>query len=117
MRGARITIVCDCGHVYYAEYGETWACPDCGRRWNTGQIPEAEYWGIMHEMRRYRLQVILATLVVGAGSAIALILLGRRFFPLALMVMTFWFLIYMPRWRQKLRRRARSLPRWQLTPE
>jgi hypothetical protein len=31
--------------------------------------------------------------------------------------MAFWFLVYMPRWRQKVRRRARSLPHWQLRPE
>jgi hypothetical protein len=32
-------------------------------------------------------------------------------------VMAGWFLLYMPGWRRRVRRRARSLPVWQLDPE
>ena len=98
-------------------YGDAWSCPTCGKRWNTSQIPEDEYWGIMHEMRRYRLEVIVAALVVGVGTALSIVYLERRFFPAALLVMTFWFVFYMPRWRKKVRRRARNLPHWQLRPD
>ena len=118
MRGAPITVKCDCGRVQHVAYGTTWGCPDCGRRWNTQQIPADEYWGIMREMRRYRLQVIAVSLAVGIGLAIVLANVeARRYLPLVLGVMAFWFLIYMPKWRQKVRRRARSLPHWQLHPE
>ena len=118
MRGAPITVRCDCGTVEYVDYGATWKCPECGRRWNTEQIPAEEYWGIMREMRRYRLQVIGVSVVVGIGFAIVIANVdARRFLPLALGLMAFWFLVYMPRWRQKVRRRARSLPHWQLRPE
>jgi hypothetical protein len=32
-------------------------------------------------------------------------------------VLAGWFLGYMPWWRRKLRRQARSLPKWKLHPE
>jgi hypothetical protein len=28
-----------------------------------------------------------------------------------------WFIWFMPWWRRRIRRRARNLPTWQLTPE
>ena len=34
--------------------------------------------------------------------------------PLMLML---WFIWFMPWWRRRIRRKARSLPEWQLTPE
>ena len=117
MRGAPITVRCDCGEVAYVAYGDAWTCPKCARRWNTTQIPEDEYWGIMHEMRRYRIEVIVAAVVIGVGTALSIVYLGRRFFPMALLVMTFWFVVYMPRWRKKVRLRARNLPHWQLRPD
>ena len=66
-------------------------------------------------MRRFRLEVIGVSVVLGIALAITLANLGsRRYFPIILGVMGFWFLIYMPRWRQKVRRRARELPGWRL---
>jgi hypothetical protein len=117
MRGAPITVKCDCGEVAYVAYGDVWACPTCGRRWRTSQIPEDEYWGIMHEMRRYRLEVLVASLVVGLSFAVVLIYFGKRYFPMAILVMSLWFFFYMPRWRKRVRQRARNLPRWQLRPD
>lgn len=117
MRGAPITVRCDCGEVEHVAYGDAWRCPKCRRSWNTTQIPEAEYWGIMREMRRYRMQVIIASVVVALAFAMVFIIVGRRFLPMALLVMGLWFLVYMPYWRKKVRERARNLPRWQLEPE
>lgn len=117
MRGAPITVRCDCGEVEHVAYGDAWRCPKCRRSWNTTQIPEAEYWGIMREMRRYRMQVIIASVVVALAFAVVFIIVGRRFLPMALLVMGLWFLVYMPYWRKKVRERARNLPRWQLEPE
>jgi Flp pilus assembly protein TadB len=117
MRGAPITIKCDCGEMKHVPYGERWDCPTCGRRWNTNQIPAEEYWGIMKEMRRYRLQVMGFAVVVAVTFAVLAIVLGPRVMLLAPIVVAGWYLLYMPRWRQKVRRRARNLPKWQLQPE
>jgi hypothetical protein len=32
-------------------------------------------------------------------------------------VLTFWFIWFMPWWRRRIRRHARSLPSWSLHPE
>ena len=42
---------------------------------------------------------------------------GIRILILLPVVMSFWFLFYMPRWRRRVRQQARSLQRWQLHPE
>jgi len=117
VRGAPITVKCDCGQVRYVPYGERWECPECHRTWDTGQIPEREYWGIMREMRRYRLQVIATALIIFVPLGILGAFAGTKFFLLIPVVMGAWYFFYMPRWRQKVRRRARSLPTWQLRPE
>ena len=117
MKGPPITVICDCGEVERIPYGDAWICPSCARRWNTSQIPSEEYWGIMREMRRFRLEVIGVSIALGIALAVTLSNLGsRRYFPIVLGVMGFWFLIYMPRWRQRVRRRARELPTWKLRP-
>jgi hypothetical protein len=68
----------------------------------------------MRDMRRYRLQAML----LGGGVGIAVVLIGlltdRPIFPLALIAMAGWWLLYMPRWRSKVRSRARDLPTWKL---
>jgi hypothetical protein len=98
-------------------YGQVWACEACGRRWNTGQIPSEEYWGIMRQMRRYRLQVVAVALLVVAIFVPLAILVSQRLFLFVPVVLGGWFLWYMPFWRRKVRRRARDLPKWTLTPE
>ena len=115
--GAQITVRCDCGQMRYLAYGEEWVCEQCGRRWNTSQIPADEYWGIMREMRRYRLNVMGFAVVVAVSAIVLGLTLGVQFFFLMPLVLGFWFLFYMPRWRQKVRARARSLPTWKLHPE
>lgn len=117
MRGAPITIKCDCGQVQYVLYGNVWECPTCHRRWNTNQIPAAEYWKIMHDMRRYRIQAMIVALVVGGSFAVLATLMGARVLLLIPIVMSGWYFIFMPQWRRKVRARARSLPTWQLRPE
>jgi hypothetical protein len=117
MRGPPITVRCDCGEIAYVPYGDRWQCPRCSRKWDTNQIPSEDYWGIIKEMRRYRLNVIVAAVVLG----IVLLFLGRylgaRVFPLGVVVAGLFSIFYMPRWRRRVRARARSLPTWQLRPE
>ncbi len=92
-------------------------CEQCRRRWNTAQIPSEEYWGIMREMRRFRLTAILAALVLGVTFALLAFLVAQKLMLLLPVVIAAWYLIYMPRWRRRVRRRARSLPTWPLRPE
>jgi hypothetical protein len=114
VKGPPITVRCDCGVVQHVPYGETWTCPDCGRRWDTNQIPADEYFGVLRDMRRYRIQAM----VLGSAIGLAVVLLAafthRPVFPLALIAMTGWWILYMPQWRKKVRMRARDLPRWEL---
>jgi fatty acid desaturase len=117
MRGARITVRCDCGATGYVPYGERWECSGCPRRWNTGQIPADEYWGIMRDMRKLRINVLCTALAIMVPIAALSAFLGARLLLLLPVVMSFWFLFYMPRWRRQVRERARSLRRWQLHPE
>jgi len=117
MKGAPITVRCDCGATEHVAYGERWICERCGRRWNTAQIPAEAYWGIMREMRRYRLTVVGVALAIAAVFALLGTVAGSRFFVMMPLALGFWFLWYMPMWRRKVRRRARNLPKWQLRPE
>jgi hypothetical protein len=117
MRGAQITVRCDCGAVGYIPYGQRWACPGCRRTWNTNQIPAEEYWGIMRDMRRMRISVIGTALALVVPIAVLSLFAGIRILLLLPVVMGFWFMFYMPRWRRRVRERARSLRKWQLHPE
>lgn len=117
MRGPPITIQCECGEVRHVPYGERWECERCARRWNTAQIPAEEYWGIMREMRRYRLSVIGVALGLAAVFGALALLVSAALIFLLPFTLAGWFIWYMPFWRRKVRRRARNLPKWELHPE
>jgi hypothetical protein len=117
MRGAQITVRCDCGDIGYAAYGERWVCRKCRRAWNTAQIPAEEYWGIMRDMRRLRFTVMGVALCMLVPIAVLTPFLGVRILLLLPIVMSFWFIFYMPRWRRRVREQARSLRKWKLRPE
>lgn len=117
MRGAQITVRCDCGDIGYVQHGQRWTCRKCGRRWNTAQIPADEYWEIMRDMRRLRFTVIGVALTLVVPIAALAPFAGIRILLLLPIVMSFWFMFYMPRWRRQVRERARNLRRWKLHPE
>jgi hypothetical protein len=117
MRGALITIRCDCGGVGYAPHGATWDCGECGRSWDTSQIPADEYWAIMREMRQSRLRVMAAALALTIAMLILVPFAGPKVLILLPVLLSFWFLFYMPRWRRRTRERAQSLQRWKLHPK
>lgn len=117
MRGAPITVRCDCGQVQYVPYGETWTCPECSKRWNTNQIPSEQYWGIMRDMRDERIKVMAFAVAIGVGFVALALSKGPAAWALAPVVVGFWMLIFMPRWRRKLRVKTRAIPTWQLRPE
>ena len=95
MRGAQITVRCDCGGVGYVPHGERWACPTCHRTWNTAQIPAEEYWGIMRDMRRMRLTVIGTALGLMVPVLALLPLAGIRILLLMPVLMGFWYVFYL----------------------
>jgi hypothetical protein len=117
VRGPPITVKCECGEVHDVPYGERWRCERCGRSWDTSQIPSSEYDGILREMRRFRISAVAAFLVIAAAFTVLALAVAQSFFLLMPVVMAGWYTWYMPMWRRKLRRRARSLPRWELTAE
>lgn len=117
MKGVPITVTCKCGDARHVPYGEIWQCERCGRRWNTAQIPGDVYWGIMHEMRNYRLVVIGIALGFGIIFALLAFLVAERLILLLPVVLAFWFIWFMPWWRRRVRRRVRNLPTWELHPE
>ena len=71
----------------------------------------------MRDMRRMRINVIATAL----GTIIPVVVLstvaGIRVLLFLPIVMSFWFLFYMPRWRRRVRQRSRNLSSWQLHPE
>lgn len=117
MRAPLIAIRCDCGELRRVAYGEVWQCERCGRRWNTGQIPQAEYWGILKEMRRARLQVVAVALLVVAVFLPLAAFVSQGLFLFIPVLLGAWFVWFMPFWRRRLRRRARDLPTWTLKAE
>ncbi len=117
MKAPPITVRCDCGEQAQVIYPETWTCESCGKRWNTAQVPAEEYLGILREMRRFRLTAIGAALLLGIGFSVLALAVSQAFFLLLPPVLAAWYIVYMPLWRKRVRRRARSLPTWQLRPE
>ncbi|NUR75751.1 MAG: hypothetical protein HOQ28_05620 [Thermoleophilia bacterium] len=117
MRAPPITIRCDCGATRQVPYGERWPCESCGKQWNTAQIPADEYHGILREMRRFRLSAIGFAVVIAVLFVATAVFVSESLFLLLPAVLTGWYIFYMPLWRRKVRRRARSLPTWQLHPE
>jgi hypothetical protein len=117
MRGALITVRCDCGETGHVPHGERWLCSKCRRSWNTSQIPAEEYWEIMRDMRRMRISVMGTALVLVLPIAALAPFAGVRILLLLPVVMGFWYMFYMPRWRRQVRERARNLRRWKLHPE
>jgi hypothetical protein len=71
----------------------------------------------MHQMRQYRLQVMGVAVAIALGFVALGVAMGPQVWLLAPVVITFWLLIFMPRWRRKVRAAARSLPTWKIRPE
>ena len=112
-----ITVKCECGEVRQVPYGERWLCERCGRSWNTAQIPAGEYWGVLRQMRRFRLSVIGVAAGLTALFGLLAFFVDESLMMLLPFVLGGWFIWYMPLWRRKVRRHARNLPRWNLRPE
>lgn len=118
MKGPPISIRCECGAARELSYGERWACEQCGRTWDTSQIPAEEYAALLRPVRRYRLLVLGPPLVAAAVLIPLAVLVDVRFaFLLFVLVMGFGLLV-VPHLRRRASARVRgSTPRWSLRPE
>ena len=117
MRKPPITIKCDCGETGSVPYGERWVCGTCHRSWNTQQIPDEEYEGLLRRVRRHQLEVLAMAAVAVAVLIPLMVVGGSRFFLLIPIVMSLWLFVVLPAWRRRYRRTAREAPRWELHGE
>jgi hypothetical protein len=68
-------------------------------------------------MRRLRINVIFVALALVVPIMALVPVFGTRVMILLPVVLAFWFVFYMPRWRRRVREQARSLQKWKLRPE
>jgi Flp pilus assembly protein TadB len=118
LRGPPITITCECGEKRHLHYGETWQCERCAKRWDTRQIPAAQYDAIRRLQWRFRLMPIAFGVVV-AALAIFFTLTGNIFnvFVLLPLAMLIWFVFLRPTHQRRYRQAIADLPRWELRPQ
>ena len=112
-----ITITCECGGEVAVPYGERWTCPDCGRTWNTAQIPEAEYARRNRQMNRYRIEILVCAALLLSSSRRSSSSCRAATSSSRIIVVLAWMFFYIPFWRRRVRRAAANAPRWELTPE
>ena len=68
-------------------------------------------------MRNYRLAIVGIALGLAILFGALALFVSESLILLLPVVLTFWFIWFMPWWRRRIRRRAHELPSWQLTPE
>ena len=112
-----ITVTCDCGERASLVWGERWACPTCGRQWNTRDIPEDEYRRLERVVRRYQIQAVAFIALVAAVFVPLMVIIDVRFSISALILFFAWALLIRPRQRRRVLEIARENARWELHPE
>lgn len=118
VRQLPITLQCDCGKLAGVTYGERWACPDCGKTWDTSQIPRAEYDRLVGSVRRYRLLVLGPPVALAALLVPLAIFKGLQYGFLLFILVTAYALLVAPRLRAKATERVLDSTRqWKLYPE
>jgi hypothetical protein len=113
-----ITITCDCGAVENLGYGERWQCEECGKTWDTRQIPQGDYDALLRGLKRYRLLVLLPPLLLAAVLVPLTVLAGLQFAFLLFVFVMGYALLVVPQLRRSATARMReSTMRWKLRPE
>ena len=115
LRGPPIAITCACGRRHPVRYGEVWTCPDCGRVWDTSDIPREEYEAIRRITLRFRaLPVVLGVLV--ATLALFFVLTGNAgaVFVLLPLALIGWFSYLRGAHRRRYRAALADRQRWRL---
>jgi len=113
----KVTVACHCGERLQIPYGERQRCR-CGRTWDTGQIPEADYQAVLDTARRFRRNEV-AFALVALGLVATLIFIGR-YAPVYITIPVFilvWIRWFRPWWRLRKQARLRDLPVWNLRSE
>lgn len=117
MKPPPITVTCECGEVRLLEYGSSWECETCGRRWNTEQIPAEEYRAVEHAVRRYQLQSIVFAGIMLAVFLPLIVLVDIRLGITGLIVFFAWAFLFRPWQRRRVVEAARKAAHWELRPE
>jgi hypothetical protein len=119
MKAPPISLTCDCGEQASVGHGERWTCPACGRRYDTGDIPAAEYQELVDVARRYRLVGWVLVVVIAAMTLfLAVAGLPYQVFVMLPAILLVWFTYVRPVMRRRYRRRIAELTSsWQLHGE
>jgi hypothetical protein len=112
-----ITITCECGETRRVAYGERWTCGTCDRSWNTAQIPAEDYEGLLRSMRRHKLEVLVPAGVLVAILIPLIVFVSNGFVFIIPPIAAAWLFLYLPFWRRRRGRIARSTRAWELHPE
>ena len=117
-RGPKITVSCRCGEQQLLNYGEDWTCEQCGRHWDTKQIPIEQYAAIRSTQLRYR-RVPIAISVVALACVIAAVVAGKALGGLLIVgvVATTWSMFFRPMHSRRYRAALAQLPTWTMKPD
>mgnify|MGYP000436253812 CR=1 FL=1 len=109
-----VTVTCECGAVERVKYGERWACPSCGRTYDTSRIPEAEYRERTRIVSRYRL-LTFGPLLVLAAIMVPLVVFVDSSLVFLMGVLAFaYILLFLPFVGRRARRRVAPGSAWDL---
>jgi hypothetical protein len=118
VRSPLITITCDCGSSVDVPYGERWTCGSCGKAWDTGQIPAADYNALLRGVRRYRLLVLGPPLALAAVCIPLAATVGIQYAFLLFILIMAYALLVIPQLRRRASRHMRECTKsWKLRPE
>lgn len=117
VRGPPIHVTCDCGNERDLRYGEKWKCEQCGKTWNTEQIPAEEYRGLMRDLRRLRLVALAVALCAVAIVLPLAYFVNLGFLFIGPVFLTLAAILIGPFWKSRVRRVVAERPRWELHPE
>ena len=117
-RGPPITLTCDCGERRHLHYGERWTCEECGRRWDTNQIPVEQYAALRATQLRYR-RVPMVISVLALACIVAGVVAGKALGGVIIVAIaaTTWSMFFRPIHRRKCRSALADLPSWSLKPD
>jgi hypothetical protein len=115
LRGPPIAVTCACGHRHSLRYGDVWTCPDCGRVWDTSDIPREEYEAIRRITLRFRVLPVALGLLV-ATLALFFVLTGNSgaVFVLLPLALIGWFSYLRGAHRRRYRAALADRQRWRL---
>jgi hypothetical protein len=118
VRTLPITLTCDCGAATSVRFGERWTCPDCGKTWDTSQIPREDYDRLVRSVRRYRLLVLGPPVALAAVLIPLSVVVGIQYALLLFLLLLSWGLLVLPQLRSRATASVmRHASTWKLRPE